>query len=540
METAPRTTEAPRHTLSTNPGGPRAPMRRLAGWLTAAAALMALAWAPATALAQEDTDPEAVAREADRHTDDARGAKIWIDQAELEDRGASDKKGRSKKGAAAPVGCGVDLAELSSKISPAVVNVIVNFEGSSGGLEGLFGEERGAGPGATAQGSGFIIHPSGYVLTNHHVVAGASRIKVRMNDKREFEARVVGVDPETDVALMKITSAPSKTRFPTLALGNSDQVRVGQQVLAVGNPLGLNHTVTSGIVSALGRKNLAPSGKDIAADFIQTDASINPGNSGGPLLGLDGAVIGINTAINRQGQGIGFAIPINIVRSLLPQLERKGFVVRSWLGIRVQSIDPLLARSFGLKDRQGALVTEVLDNSPASRAGFKSGDVILTVNAAPVTDADRLPLLISTIEAGHKVPVALLREGKPASLDVTLEALPNQDPPRAPAGRDAARDSGDAPDDARPLAIDVKTLTDQLARQLGAAQGTGVVVTRVGDQSPAQTTGLRARDVIVEVDGDSVGAPADFQKLTEPLKVGQVVRFKLIRGGRVIYVAFER
>ena len=530
---------APRETIHHQ--RPTQPILLLPARIAALAALLSLALGvPGGALAQEATDPEAVAREAEKRSEaERRGIKIWIDQAELDER---TTRAGTRKGSEPQV-CGVDLAELSAKISPAVVNVIVTFEGGPAGLESLFDEER-SGPGGSAQGSGFIIHPNGYVLTNHHVVAGADRIKVRMNDKREFEARVVGVDPETDVALMKITNAAAKARFPTLALGNSDRIRVGQQVLAVGNPLGLNHTVTSGIVSALGRKNLAPSGKDIAADFIQTDASINPGNSGGPLLGLDGAVIGINTAINRQGQGIGFAIPINIVRSLLPQLERKGFVVRSWLGIRVQSLDPLLAHSFGLKDHQGALVTEVLDNSPASRAGLQSGDIILAFGPSSVADADRLPLLVSTIEAGQSIPVRLLRDGKPSQLDVLLEALPDQDPPKAPAGRDAARSdetaAGTSKASVRPLAIDVKSLTDQLARQLGAARGAGVVVTGVGDGSPAQTTGLRARDVIVEIDDTTVAAPDDFRKLTDPIKAGQVVRFKLIRGGRVIYVAFER
>ncbi len=428
---------------------------------------------------------------------------------------------------------GSAVADLAEVISPAVVNVIVSYA-SANRLGGFFEADPAQSPSA-AQGSGFIIHPEGYALTNHHVVEGAESITVRLWDDREFEADVIGVDPQTDVALMKIRLT-ANAKLPAVPLGDSDTVRVGETVLAIGNPLGLSHTVTAGIVSALERRDLAPEGRQIYAEFIQTDASINPGNSGGPLISLYGEVIGINTAINRQGQGIGFAIPINIVKTLLPHLHKNGYVVRTWIGIRMQEVTLPLAKSFGLDRPQGALVTEVIENGPAQAAGITAGDVILKFDGKPVRKSDQLPWLASTAGAVDPVKVELLRGGKLQQVMVTLEEQPNQKSPPLPGVRQQQVRVARGPD----LGVEVKEMGEALARQLGARDARGVVVTLIAETSPAKGSGLRRRDVVVEVDATPVTSPKEFQTAVDAKATGAVMRFKVIRAGRVLYVAFER
>src|SRR5690554_6927286 len=259
------------------------------------------------------------------------------------------------------------FVELVDEVGPAVVSVVVSYAPGTGPSHM---RDLGSGP-ALAQGSGFVINDEGFVLTNFHVIDNASSVQVRFSDRREMSARVVGVDQPTDLALLKLESDHGP--LPIAPLGDSDALKVGEYVLAIGNPLGLNHSVSAGIVSALGRRNLPVEGREQAGDFIQTDAPINPGNSGGPLVSMNGEVIGINTAINRQGQGISFAIPINMVKTLLPQLEDRGFVERSWLGVRVQDLEPMLASSFRLESAAGALITEVVYPSPASQAALQEG-----------------------------------------------------------------------------------------------------------------------------------------------------------------------
>ena len=425
-----------------------------------------------------------------------------------------------------------DIADLAEKISPGVVNVIVSYA-SANRLGGLFESDPFQAPGS-GQGSGFIIHPSGYALTNHHVIEGAQRIKVRLWDDREYEADVVGIDPQTDVALMKIHGA-EKANLQAVPLGDSDEVRVGETVIAIGNPLGLSHTVTSGIVSALERRDLAPEGRQIYSEFIQTDASINPGNSGGPLLSIHGEVIGINALVNREGQGIGFAIPINIVKTLLPHLKSNGFVVRTWLGIRMQEVTLPLARTFGLDRPQGALVTEVIENGPAQRAGIVRGDIILKFDGKVVRKSDQLPWLASTAGATKAVTVELLRGGKNRKLSVQLEEQPNQRSPRLPA---VQRDKEAPPSEE--LGIDVKDLTEPVARQLGARNAEGVVVTSITDRSPARNSGLRRRDIVVAVDDAPVASAKDFERATAKVVPGKYVRFEVVRGGRTVFVAFQR
>ncbi len=429
---------------------------------------------------------------------------------------------------------GSSIASLAEKVSPAVVNIIVSY--ASGNKLGGFFESDGWSP-ASAQGSGFIIHPTGYVLSNHHVIEGAQSITVRLWDDREFEARVVGIDPPTDIALLKIEPGDKEVSFPIAELGDSDSVRVGDNVLAIGNPLGLTHTVTAGIVSALERRDLAPGGRELYAEFIQTDASINPGNSGGPLISLHGEVIGINTAVNRQGQGIGFAIPINTVKTLIPHLHANGYVVRTWLGIRMQEMTLALARSYGMNRAQGALVTEVIDDGPAQKAGLQPGDVILKFDGKTIRKSDILPWLASTAGATQPVEVEILRSGKQRTIPVQLEEQPNQKAPPLPASRvDEPIASGKKID----LGIEVKALAGALARQLGASDSKGVVVVEIEATSPAKDSGLRQRDVILEVGETAVLSKSEFQSAAERVKPGEVMRLKVIRGGRVVYIAFER
>jgi serine protease Do len=424
------------------------------------------------------------------------------------------------------------IARLVDEVSPAVVNIIVAYEG--GGFEGLFDDGSLPGSdGGIGEGSGFIIHPDGYILTNYHVVEDAESIRVRRKDGTEHEARVVGLDPRTDIALLRVDT---ERDLPVLPLGDSEQWDVGDQVVAIGNPLGLNHTVTSGIISAIGRRNLGVEGDDLYTDFIQVDVSINPGNSGGPLVGLTGEVVGINTAINRKGQGIGFAIPINMIKSLLPQLDKQGYVTRSWLGARVQRVTPQLAESFEVEEPRGALVTEVTDDSPASEADLRSGDIILEFDDQTVRTSDQLSWLVGSTGPGSRVDVSILRNGTRQTRTLELVAHPDQSrPDDLP---DAA--SPESADESTPMQLQVKDLTESLARQLGAGSRSGVVVTDIGDDSPARNAGLRRRDVITAVDETPVDSANDFQDLLDQRTAGEVVRLKLVRGGRVVYIAFER
>jgi len=426
-----------------------------------------------------------------------------------------------------------DISNLAQDVSPAVVNIIVTVRTSApiGDKSEDIPDPRG---GQTAIGSGFIIHPDGYVLTNNHVVENAVEIKVKLNDKREYPAYVIGTDPRTDVALVRIEEGE---KFKAVALGDSDTVKVGERVIAIGNPLGLNHTVTSGIISALGRKNLAPGGRVLDSDFIQTDASINPGNSGGPLINTSGEVIGINTAINRQGQGIGFAIPINLVKLLLPQLRENGYVERTRIGFRVQPLNAQLAKSFGHKEALGALISQVFDSSPAKRAGFLPGDIILEYNGVKIRDSDQLPWLIATSGTKEPIKVLLLREGKREKVDVTLEAIPGQTFPEIPS-RKSARVTPDPT--LALLGLEAKELTADLARQLGASDTNGVVVDRILDASVARRSGLRKRDVIIEIGKTQVSSMEEFRAAANATKSGEIVRLKIVRSGSVIYIAFER
>ena len=314
------------------------------------------------------------------------------------------------------------LAPLVEKMGPAVVNLAVSTGPSEVDPKALEYYRRfGISPRqAESQGSGFLISADGYILTNHHVIENASSIVVRMADEREFEGRVIGSDPRIDVGLVKITSSE---RLPFVSLGESDSLRVGDWVVAIGNPFGLSHTVTQGIVSAKGRSI----GAGPYDDFIQTDASINPGNSGGPLFDLSGRVIGINTAVSAVGQGIGFAVPSDMVLEVLEDLKTQGRVDRGWIGVALRDLSPSQMNSLGVPSAQtGVVLSEVYPRSPAAQAGARAGDVVVRIDGNPVLDSGELVRLIGSKRAGQDVRVRVLRNGQSRTLTITLAARPDE------------------------------------------------------------------------------------------------------------------
>lgn len=349
-------------------------------------------------------------------------------------------------------------------------------------------------------GSGFIISEDGYIVTNNHVVEKADKIRVKLNDKREFVAKVIGTDPETDVALIKIEA----TGLQKLVLGNSDNIRVGEWVVAIGNPFGLEHTVTAGIVSAKGRGNL-----NIVdyADFIQTDAAINPGNSGGPLLNLDGEVIGMNTAIFSTNSmspgymGIGFAIPVNMVQYVVNQLRTGSGVERGFLGVGIQNLEPELSEWLNIKENQGAIVTEVQKDSPAEKAGIKKDDVIVEFNGAPIADAPSLRNKVAATKPGTKARVGIIRNGERIDLEVEVGKKPSEGPVTVTTEEGKRLDLG----------MTVQNLTPELAKQFGYEGEEGVLVASVEPGSPAQLKGVREGTLIKEVNRIPVKNVNDFE-----------------------------
>lgn len=369
-------------------------------------------------------------------------------------------------------------------------------------------------------GSGFIISDDGYILTNYHVVAGADEVKVKLSDSREFKAQVKGWDDKLDLALVKIEA---KDHLPVAKLGDSDKTEVGEWVMAIGNPFGLGQTVTAGIVSA--KERVIGSGP--YDDFIQTDASINPGNSGGPLINAGGEVIGINTAIVAGGQGIGFAIPVNMAKTVITQLKEKGKVTRGWLGVVIQSITPDLAKSFGLRGEAGALVSEVVKGSPAEKAGLKNGDIITEFDGRKIREMNELPRLVAVTPVGKKVKVTIIRNGKPLHKTVVIETM------KEGAGE------GKSVVAKEKLGITIAALTPELAAKMGIKETRGVVVTEVKPGSLAEESGIAAGDIVKEVDGVEIVTVADFEKAVSTYRKGSVARLLLQRGDSALYVALE-
>jgi serine protease Do len=373
-------------------------------------------------------------------------------------------------------------------------------------------------------GSGFIIDPKGYVVTNNHVVEGAEKIKVILVGGKEYRATIKGRDPKTDLALIQIVNPPPN--LPFLKFGDSDAIQVGDWVLAVGNPFGLGHTVTQGIISAKGRVI----GAGPYDNFLQTDASINPGNSGGPLLNLNGEVIGINTAILASGQGIGFATPSNIARFVIPQLREKGKVIRGMMGVQVQNVTPELAKSFGMSEAKGALVAEVNPSSPAQKAGIKRGDIIIEFNGHPIHEMNELPRLVADTAPGSKATVKVLRKGTEKTLHLTITELTEQ---RQAQAREVPKG------EKTPLGLEVNNLDPNLARQFHLRDHRGVVIVQVESGSPAAEAGLRAGDMVLEVGGTVVSTVKEYNHAIAKVKKGSIARLLIKRMGRTLYLTLE-
>lgn len=391
------------------------------------------------------------------------------------------------------------FSDLAERVKPAVVNISTTktFKGRKGlgtpfgrsPFSGRFGDdffERFFGDIPQREfkqrslGSGFIISNDGYIFTNNHVVEQTDKILVKVSDGKEYEAKIIGTDAKTDIALIKIKPDNS---LPFVEIGDSDSVKVGEWVIAIGNPFGLEQTVTAGIVSAKGRVI----GAGAYDNFIQTDASINPGNSGGPLFNMAGKVIGINTAIVAQGQGIGFAIPMNMAKSILSDLKTKGKVTRGWLGISVQDISEDIAKNLNHKNKNGALVSEVFKDDPADKAGIKVGDIIVEINGKSIKDTHELLLTIASLHVGEKVLIKGLRDGKEISFQVVVAE--RKDKPEIALTKKSGGYFG----------ISVQEITKDLAKQMGISSDAGVIVTDVEEGSPADDVGIQTQDIIVQV-----------------------------------------
>ncbi len=422
--------------------------------------------------------------------------------------------------------------QLAKDLKPAVVNVSTKRVEGGTQMKSPFGQgdpfeqffkQFGDQPkrSVRSMGSGFIINPNGHILTNNHVVEGATEITVKLSDGRELAAKAVGRDPKTDLALLKV----EVTGLPTIALGDSSELKVGEPVMAIGNPFGLEQTVTTGIVSATGRVI----GQGPYDDFVQTDASINPGNSGGPLINARGQAIGINAAIFSQSGGsvgIGFAIPSNQAKTVVTQLAESGHVSRSWLGVSIQPLTAELAKGFSLADAKGALVATVTEDSPAMRAGIKAGDIIIEYDGHKVARSEELPRLVAETPAGREVSVTVLRDGKAMKLQAKVAKLDDPDQKVAAEAGDKAK-----------LGVAVEPVTPAVARELGLKDAKGVVVKRVEDGSPAANAGIQPGDVILEVDRQPVKDVSALRQLVDKHTKGTPMIVLLQRQDATLYVA---
>ncbi|MEE9543155.1 MAG: DegQ family serine endoprotease, partial [Thermodesulfobacteriota bacterium] len=435
------------------------------------------------------------------------------------------------------------FVELAEELSPSIVNIstihvvkgggqaiIPNFKGP---FEDFFGEdffekffgEQQRDFKRQSLGSGFVINKEGYILTNNHVIENATEIVVTFSeDKKEYKATVIGSDEKLDIGLIKIEADHD---LPVATLGDSDILKVGEWVVAIGNPFGLGGTVTAGIISQKGRVI----GAGPYDDFLQTDASINPGNSGGPLFNLSGEVVGINTAIIARGQGIGFAIPINIVKEVLLQLREAGSVSRGWIGVSIQALTPDLAEHFGLEDDKGVLVSGVTPGDPADKAGIEAGDIIVEFNGKPIEELGTLPRTVAVTPKGTRVRVKLLRDGKPITLNVKVGERKDDQLARVETKEPVEEDK---------LGISVQLITPELADQLGLAADTkGVVVSTIKGESPAAMAGLRRGDIIREINRAKVDNLNDYKKAIGAWKAGKSILLLVQRGKGIFYVTIR-
>ncbi len=434
----------------------------------------------------------------------------------------------------------VSFADLVERLKPTVVNISTTktirsgmrspFGGSPfdryfGGddfFDRFFGDTPRREFKQRSLGSGFIISADGYIFTNNHVIERADKILVKLSDGREYKADVIGRDAKTDLALIKIKPGNS---LPVVEIGDSEKLRVGEWVIAIGNPFGLEQTVTAGIVSAKGRVI----GAGPYDNFIQTDASINPGNSGGPLFNMEGKVIGVNTAIVAQGQGIGFAIPISMAKNILPDLKSKGKVTRGWMGISVQEVTEDIAKNLKLGQRSGALISEVFKGDPADQAGLRPGDVILEVNGKNINDTHQLLILIASFHVGDKVNVKVSRDGQEKTFQVPVAE--RKDRPEVAMKSSKGKAS---------FGMNVEDITPQTARQLGIPVFKGVVVTDVEEGSPADEVGIQPRDIIQQVNKVNVGSLKEYQREIAKPAAKNSILLLIKRGKTTYYVALRR
>jgi len=447
------------------------------------------------------------------------------------------------------------FSELVKKASPAVVHVAVEKTtkitsqfSSPYGQDSPFGENdpfneffnRFYGdqmPRDYTQqglGTGFIIEKEGYILTNNHVVEGADKITVTLSDKKEYPAKVIGLDSKTDLALIKIDGAKD---LSPITLGDSDKMEVGDWVVAIGNPFGLDNTVTAGIVSAKYRRSLGTASYE---DYIQTDAAINQGNSGGPLINTDGEVIGINSNIYSQtggSVGIGFAIPSNMVKNLLPQLK-KGKVVRGYMGVSIQNITSDLKDKLGLKDTKGALVSDVVEGGAADKAGVQPEDVIIAFDGKDIKDRDELRLTVSATAVGKNVKVDVLRKGEKKILDLKVAELQETDEAGDASSQIPGR-GGRNENQMDQLGLSVGEITSDRAKQYNLTEKSGVVITQVQNNSAAAKAGLEAGMVIVEIDREKITDVNQFNRKIRNYKAGDTILFKVKSGGSSLFLTVK-
>jgi serine protease Do len=479
----------------------------------------------------------------------AGAALIWSSQSLTSSHASSATQSTASPVTLPPTSPPTGFAAVAKAVTPAVVNITtvtverasdrrVIPDGFRERMEEFFGRPfdphgfRGPqGPGeprghrSRGQGSGVIVSADGYILTNNHVIDGAREVSVTLPDKREFKGKIIGADPKTDLAVVKIEGRD----LPTVTWGDASKLQVGEYVLAVGNPFGLNSTVTLGIVSALGRGHM---GITQYEDFIQTDAAINPGNSGGALVNTEGELVGINTAIVSQTggyQGVGFAVPTSMSKPIYESLVKTGKVARGFLGIGIQDLNQDLAKSFGIKEAKGALVSDVKEDGPADRGGLKQGDVIISYQGSPIEDAVDLQRVVTRTSAGSTVAVKVMRDGREKELTITIGEQPDS-------AKVAKADS-----DARAYAfsgVAVQDLDRDTAKELGInGKPQGVVVTRVEPDSGAGKAGLLPGDVIREINRQSVKSVKDFEKVSSDVKSGENVLILINRRGAFLFLS---
>ena len=421
--------------------------------------------------------------------------------------------------------------QLAEMASPAVVNirtvktikgggpVFRQFQRDPWGRKGpfkdfferYFGEDMQKEFKQPSLGSGFIIDKDGFVVTNNHVIEDADQIKVKLKDEREYDATIVGRDPNTDIALLKIDSGQN---LPTIELGDSDKLKVGQWVVAIGSPFGLEHTVTAGIVSAKGR--VIGSGP---YDVIQTDASINPGNSGGPLLNLNGEVVGINTAIVASGQGIGFAIPVNLAKGIIVALQTEGEVTRGWLGVAIQDLSGDMAEYYEVENKKGVFVMDVFKGDPADKAGIKPKDIILEVNGQRIITSRQLTGMIAGIPVGESAKIKILRDGKEKTVKVKI--VKRDETKLASRGRPTEQ--------AEEFGIRVSDLTPEIAQRLNIAETSGVIVSEIQSGGKGEEADIRVGDIIKEINRRPIETVSDYQEILSQVDSGESVNLFIRR-----------